>query len=156
MIDIVDSAKRSRMMASIRAKNTKPEMLLRRYLHARGFRFRIHVKSLLGTPDLVLAKYKLVIFVHGCFWHRHIGCQYAASPSSNEERWQKKFSNTIERDVRHIACLRQDGWRVFVIWECGLTKGQVLPSLEWLPDAIRDLALPFVAWPANVEQGPKQ
>ncbi|MTV56103.1 DNA mismatch endonuclease Vsr [Massilia buxea] len=147
MIDIVDKLVRSRMMAANKAKNTKPELLLRRFLHGKGFRYRIHVRSLPGSPDLVLAKYNLVIFVHGCFWHQHVGCRFATTPDERREQWQAKFAGTLARDAQHITALRQGGWRVFLIWECGLTKGQAGQSLEWLPEAVRDASLDFISWP---------
>ena len=147
MIDIVDKLVRSRMMAANKAKNTKPELLLRRFLHGKGFRYRIHVRSLPGSPDLVLAKYNLVIFVHGCFWHQHVGCRFATTPDERHEQWQAKFAGTLARDAQHITALRQGGWRVFLIWECGLTKGQAGQSLEWLPEAVRDASLDFISWP---------
>lgn len=120
MADIVDRKTRSRMMAGIRGKDTKPELLLRRALHGKGLRFRLHDRRLPGRPDIVLPKYKAAIFVHGCFWHRHTGCPYCYMPSSNTEFWKMKFAGTIDRDARHIAALREQGWRVAVVWECAL------------------------------------
>lgn len=147
MVDIVEKSVRSRMMAANKAKNTKPELLLRRFLHGKGFRYRIHVRSLPGSPDLVLPKYKLAIFVHGCFWHQHVGCRFATTPDERREQWQSKFIGTQARDERDVAALRQSGWRVFLIWECGLTKGGAGQSLEWLPEAIRQPAPDFISWP---------
>lgn len=100
MTDIVDRKVRSRMMSGIKAKDTKPEMLVRRYLHSMGFRYQLHNKKLLGSPDIVLPKYKTVVFVHGCFWHRHSGCALAYNPKSNIEAWQKKFNGNITRDKK--------------------------------------------------------
>lgn len=147
MVDIVEKSVRSKMMASIRGKNTKPEMQLRRFLHARGFRYRLHVSSLPGSPDLVLPKFNLVIFVHGCFWHQHDGCRYAYTPDEKRDQWQEKFAGTLQRDQRHLCHLRDSGWRVFLIWECGLTKGKPAPSLDWLPAAIVDTTIHFIDWP---------
>jgi DNA mismatch endonuclease (patch repair protein) len=110
------------MMSGIRSKNTQPEMIVRRYLHNRGFRYRLHARNLPGSPDLVLPKYKVAIFVHGCFWHRHGGCRYATTPSSNVERWSLKFEANTERDARNAAMLRSVGWRVIVVWECELRR----------------------------------
>ena len=121
-MDIVDSATRSRMMSGIQSKNTKPEMLVRRYLHAQGFRYRLHTRELPGSPDLVLPKYRVVIFVHGCFWHRHASCRFATQPSSNIERWETKFQINVERDARNVAALQATGWRVLVVWECELKR----------------------------------
>lgn len=124
-MDIVDSVKRSQMMSNIKGKNTKPEIIVRRYLHAVGFRFRLHSKGLPGCPDLVLKKYRLIIFVHGCFWHRHEGCAYKTMPSSQTEFWEKKFSKNVERDNRQIDELLHSGWRVLVIWECGVKHSRI-------------------------------
>jgi DNA mismatch endonuclease (patch repair protein) len=118
MADIVDAATRSRMMSRIRGKNTIPEMLVRRFLHAAGFRYRLHVKDLPGRPDIVLPKYRTVIFVHGCFWHRHPGCRDAVMPTSNTAFWNEKLRGNTARDSRNIAALEAKGWRCAVIWEC--------------------------------------
>jgi DNA mismatch endonuclease (patch repair protein) len=120
MIDIVDSATRSRMMSGIKGKNTKPELQVRKYLHSRGLRFRLHVKDLPGKPDLVFPKYKAVVFVHGCFWHQHAGCKYATTPSTRVSFWTNKLSENVARDSYQIAALQGLGWRVFVVWECEL------------------------------------
>lgn len=147
MVDIVGKSVRSKMMAANKAKNTKPEMFLRSFLHKLGFRYRIHVRSLPGSPDLVLAKYKLAIFVHGCFWHQHPRCRFASTPDDNRDKWNEKFSATRLRDERCIDELLSTGWRVFVIWECGLTKGEKNLSLAWLPDAIKNISSTFLTWP---------
>lgn len=119
-MDIVDSATRSRMMSGIRSKDTKPEMTVRRYLHAKGFRYRLHARDLPGSPDLVLPKYRVAILVHGCFWHRHAGCRFATTPASNIERWSIKFQANIDRDAKKLASLQAAGWRVIIVWECEL------------------------------------
>lgn len=124
MVDVVDPATRSRMMAGIQGKNTKPELLVRKYLHGKGLRFRLHAKKLPGKPDLVFPKYKAVVFVHGCFWHRHSGCKYATTPSSREVFWENKLSENVARDSYQIAALVGLGWRVFVVWECELRESQ--------------------------------
>lgn len=147
MVDIVEKAVRSRMMAAIRGKNTQPEMLLRRFLHANGFRYRLHVRTLPGSPDIVLPKYCLVIFVHGCFWHQHCGCKYAAKPDERSQKWEEKFTGTLERDRRHILQLQEAGWRVFTLWECGLSKAKPRLSLEWLPEMIKNCDVRFFDWP---------
>jgi DNA mismatch endonuclease (patch repair protein) len=118
MVDVVDKATRSRMMSSIRGKDTKPELLVRKALHARGFRFRLHVKELPGKPDLIFPKYRAVVFVQGCFWHRHQFCKYAAVPKSNAEFWAQKLDANRSRDLLHEQQLKKLGWRVFAIWEC--------------------------------------
>lgn len=120
MTDIVDRETRSRMMASIRAKNTKPELIVRRYLHSAGFRFRLHRRDLPGTPDIVMPRRHLVIFVHGCFWHKHEGCYYATSPASHKKFWAQKLEGNQQRDHKHAQLLIQRGWRVIMLWECGL------------------------------------
>lgn len=119
-MDVVDPVKRSKMMAGIRSKNTQPELIVRKVLHGRGFRYRLHTRTLPGSPDIVLPKYKTAIFVHGCFWHRHKNCKYTTSPSTNVERWMSKFKDNVERDVRNQEKLRELKWKVIVIWECEL------------------------------------
>ena len=121
-MDVVDSATRSRMMARIRSKDTKPEMTVRRYLHGQGFRYRLHVRDLPGSPDLVLPKYRVAILVHGCFWHRHAGCRFATTPASNVERWNVKFRANMDRDARKLESLEKAGWHVIVVWECELRR----------------------------------
>lgn len=148
MADIVDKRTRSRMMAGIRGKNTKPELLLRSALHKRGFRYRIHVRDLPGNPDMVFAKYNAIIFVHGCFWHRHEGCRYATTPSSNEDFWKVKFEATIKRDLLIIKQLEEAGWRIAVIWECSL-KARKISNISdtiasWLKTHKRKLELPSI------------
>jgi DNA mismatch endonuclease (patch repair protein) len=119
-MDVVDPAKRSEMMAGIKSKNTKPEMLVRKFLHSEGFRYRLHSRKLPGSPDIVLPKYKKAIFVHGCFWHRHLNCKYATMPSSNVDRWRAKFQENVDRDIRTRSALEESGWKVIVVWECEL------------------------------------
>lgn len=133
MVDVVDKATRSRMMSGIQGKNTKPELLVRKYLHSRGLRFRLHAKELPGKPDLVFPKYKAVVFVHGCFWHQHPGCKYAYVPQSNTAFWREKLQYNQERDKLKAAALKKLGWRVLTIWECSLDD----KSLERLALAIQ-------------------
>ncbi|ESW73308.1 DNA mismatch endonuclease Vsr [Mesorhizobium sp. C277A] len=137
MTDIVDKETRSRMMAGIRGKDTKPETVLRRELHARGFRFRLHAMDLPGRPDLLLPKFGAVIFVHGCFWHRHEGCRYATTPATRPEFWQAKFDANVARDQAAHAALLETHWRVATVWECALRKGNQAKAVaellaEWL------------------------
>ena len=129
MTDIVDRRTRSRMMASIRGRNTRPELQVRRFLHAKGLRFRLHDAVLPGTPDIVLPKYSSVVFVHGCFWHRHQRCAFAYTPRSNRAFWREKFRANLERDERFKRTLRSAGWSVNVIWECGIDKSGTLEKL---------------------------
>lgn len=147
MVDTVDSLTRSRMMSGIRSKDTKPERVIRSFLHREGFRFRLHRKVLSSRPDIVLQKYKLAIFVHGCFWHRHLGCPRATTPGTNPESWQRKFNANVERDKRNVLQLREAGWRVFVLWECAIDD-QVNTRLQWLAGAIKDVDQLFIEWPA--------
>ena len=123
MADVVTSEVRSRMMSGIRAKNTRPEVLARRALHARGFRFRLHGKDLQGKPDIVLAKYRAVVFIHGCFWHGHT-CPLFKWPSTRPEFWKSKIGRNIDNDARHRAALLAEGWRIATVWECAL-RGSV-------------------------------
>lgn len=118
-MDTVDKATRSRIMASVRQRDTGPEIKLRRALHRLGFRYRLHCKTLPGSPDIVFPKYKAVIFVHGCFWHSH-GCKYSTKPTTRQTFWQNKFAANKERDQRKIQELREAGWRVLVVWECAI------------------------------------
>ena len=120
MNDIVDKPTRSRMMAGIRGKDTRPELMVRRALHARGFRYRLNVRSLPGTPDLVFPKRRAVVFIHGCYWHRHEGCRFATTPATNTDFWTSKFAANVARDTRNVRDLRGAGWRVGIIWECAL------------------------------------
>lgn len=133
------------MMSRIRGKDTRPEMKVRRLLHARGFRYRLHVANLAGTPDIVLPRYRVCIFVHGCFWHRHDGCRYSTNPATRPEFWQQKFRQNVERDARNRAQLMKDGWRVIELWECGLRIPD--PDLTWLYESIRRPEQPFMEWP---------
>lgn len=120
MVDIVDPSTRSRMMASIRSANTKPEMTLRRLLHASGLRYRLHARNMPGRPDIVFPSKKAVVFVHGCFWHRHSGCHWCTKPATNNEFWTTKFSENVNRDHQRVGDLLDLGWRVATVWECGL------------------------------------
>ena len=120
MTDIVNQSERSRIMAAIKSNDTKPEMLVRRYLHRRGFRYGLHNKKLPGSPDIVLRRYKTIIFIHGCFWHGHEDCKLYKLPSSNVEFWQSKIERNRARDERVQSELRDKGWRVITIWECEL------------------------------------
>lgn len=156
MTDMVDRATRSRMMASIGAKNTKPEMALRRALHASGIRFRLHTK-LPGTPYLALRRFGAVCFAHGCFWHRHPGCPYATTPATRTDFWQAKFNDNGERDRRSKRRLLEAGWRVAIVWECALIgdrTSDTARSLErWLHGTEREYQTD-VARPSEVARAP--
>ena len=119
-MDTVNPTKRSEIMARIKSKDTKPEILIRKMVHGMGFRFRLHVTSLPGRPDLAFRRMKKVIFVNGCFWHHHNGCKYARMPKSKLEFWIPKLTATTARDTRNIAALESAGWQTLTIWECEL------------------------------------
>jgi DNA mismatch endonuclease (patch repair protein) len=122
MPDIVAPGVRSRMMSAIRSKNTRPELQVRKYLHSRGFRFRVSVRELPGRPDVVLPKWRCAVFVHGCFWHGHPGCRFAYSPKTRPEFWSRKIAANAARDLVAVNSLRNSDWRVVVIWECALRR----------------------------------
>ena len=143
LVDVVNPKKRSQMMAGIGGKNTKPELTIRKGLHARGFRFRLHYRTLPGRPDMVFPRYKAVILVNGCFWHGH-GCHLFKWPSSRTDFWRNKIGRTMERDHKNDTALASAGWRVLKIWECAL-KGKTRLPLEtvielaasWLSSEVR-------------------
>ena len=120
MADTVSKEKRSEIMSHVTGKETKPEIIVRKYLFARGLRYRKNVKRLPGTPDIVFPKYKTAVFVNGCFWHGHKGCKYSHLPSTNFEYWEKKIADNIERDERKKRELEGLGYRVLIIWQCQL------------------------------------
>ncbi|MFJ4392207.1 very short patch repair endonuclease [Pseudomonas soli] len=134
-MDTVDSVTRSRMMAGIKGRNTRPEMIVRRFLHANGYRFRLHRRDLPGSPDIVLSRLRVCIFVHGCFWHRHLGCHHTTSPKTRVDFWQEKFNKNVERDARAKDALLADGWKVLTIWECELKSSS--STLENVLDFLR-------------------
>ena len=122
MADVVDKATRSRMMAGIKAKDTAPELVVRRFLHSHGLRYRLNDQNLPGKPDVVFRRFQCVVFVHGCFWHRHAKCRYAAIPKTRPKYWHQKFEENVARDRRTAGALRKLGWRVLTIWECQLDE----------------------------------
>lgn len=138
MVDVVDKATRSSMMSNIRGKNTAPEILVRRAMHRKGFRYKLHDKTLPGKPDLIFPKYKAVININGCFWHKH-NCHLFKWPSTRKEFWKEKILSTVERDKRNTKKLQLLGWRVLTVWECSL-KGKhrldedmlLAEIVEWL------------------------
>ena len=125
MTDILSPQERSALMGRIRGADTRPEMVVRRALHARGYRFRTHVRGLPGRPDIVFSRRRVAVFVHGCFWHRH-GCGKTYTPKSRRRFWQSKFSANVARDERTKGILARDGWRVFVAWECEIEADEAL------------------------------
>lgn len=128
------------MMSGIRSKNTRPELVLRQALHARGFRYRLHAPGLPGKPDLVFPKYRAVLQVHGCFWHRH-GCSKTSIPSTNSEFWQAKFERNLERDRAVELLLRDLGWRVGVVWECEIGTRLAVPRLDKICEFLTNCTL---------------
>ncbi len=138
MTDTVDKATRSKMMSSVRGKNTKLETEIRKRLFAQGFRYRLHSRNLPGRPDLVLPKYSVAVFVHGCFWHSH-GCARSTIPENRKEWWRKKLQDNKARDAKALEELRRGGWRVLVVWECSVRR----------PGADREMALDLVCLSAG-------
>lgn len=132
MVDVHTPERRSFNMSRIGGRDTSPEVTLRSALHRAGLRFRLHVKDLPGRPDIVLPRRRLVIFVHGCFWHRHPGCRFTTTPATNTEFWKTKFARNVERDADNIAAVRAAGWAVFVAWECEIngSTGAVLQRVR--------------------------
>ena len=132
-MDKLTPERRSWNMGRIRSSNTKPELIVRSLLHHMGYRFRLHRKDLPGTPDIVLPRHKAVVFVHGCFWHRHKDCKYAYSPKSRVDFWQAKFTANVERDKRAVQELTELGWRVFTLWECDIkSSDSVVDQLQMI------------------------
>lgn len=126
MADTVSKSVRSRIMSSVKQRNTKPEMIVRSLLHRLGYRFRLHRKDLPGSPDIVLPKFRTAIFVHGCFWHQHKNCKKSRRPSSNQEYWNTKLDENISRDKRKEKELSKLGWRVVTVWQCEICDPEVL------------------------------
>lgn len=143
MPDIFDSATRSRVMARVQNRNTGPELILRRALHSRGLRYKLHDPALPGRPDLVFPRFGAVCFVHGCFWHRHEGCRRTTTPATNRSFWEQKFALNVRRDRKNRNALFEAGWRVGVIWECALrpkerTEDVALSVERWLKGQRRE------------------
>lgn len=139
MSDVFTPAQRSRVMAQVKGRDTSPEIAVRSLLHRLGYRFRLHRKELPGTPDVVLPRYRTVVFVHGCFWHQHPGCEAAARPASNTEYWNRKLDANRARDSRNQAELERLGWRVVIVWECetkdsSALEKRLLALLGWVRD----------------------
>lgn len=131
MADVVPPEVRSRMMSGIRGKDTKPEWVVRRALHARGFRYRLHVRDLPGRPDIVLPRYRAVVFVHGCFWHGH-DCPLFRWPKTRPGFWRAKIGRNQSNDQKHLIALRDAGWRVAIVWECALRNDVGDALAEWI------------------------
>ena len=132
MADVHNKVTRSYNMSRIRSENTKPEMLVRKFLHAQGFRYKLHDKKLPGKPDIVLPKYKTIIFVHGCFWHGHTNCKYFAVPKTRTKWWMNKIAANKANDEKVVKALKKEGWKVIIVWECRLKPAKVEKALSSL------------------------
>ncbi|WP_276502392.1 very short patch repair endonuclease [Terrimonas pollutisoli] len=132
MTDVHNKATRSYNMSQIRATNTKPEMLVRKFLHAQGFRYKLHDKTLPGKPDLVLPRYKTVIFIHGCFWHGHDSCKYFVVPKTRTDWWLNKITGNKANDAKAIKALKKEGWKIITLWECNLRPVKLERTLSVL------------------------
>lgn len=138
-MDVHNKETRSYNMSRIKGRKTKPEEIIAKYLFSQGFRYRRNVKKLPGTPDIVLKKYKTVIFVNGCFWHMHEGCKYFVWPKDNSEFWKNKLLTNKERDEKEKKEIEELGWKVIVVWECQLKKAERERTLNWLVEKIREV-----------------
>ena len=138
-MDVHNKETRSYNMSRIKGRKTKPEEIVAKYLFSQGFRYRRNVKKLPGTPDIVLKKYKTVIFVNGCFWHMHEGCKYFVWPKDNSEFWKNKLLANKERDEKEKKEIEELGWKVIVVWECPLKKAERERTLNWLVEKIREV-----------------
>ena len=130
MADVHDKKTRSYNMSQIKATDTKPELLVRKFLHAQGFRYKLHDKTLPGKPDIVLPKYKTVIFIHGCFWHGHSNCKYYVVPKTRTDWWMNKINTNSSNDVKAIKDLKKDSWKIITVWECRLKAGKKEKTLS--------------------------
>lgn len=152
MADTMTPEQRHKCMAAIKGKDTKPEMIVRKYLHSLGYRYGLHNKNLPGCPDLVLRKYKTVIFIHGCFWHGHDGCKYYRLPKSNVEFWKEKITRNRQRDRESVRSLIKKGWNVITIWECDLkNKDKREETLNNLKSRLQKLHSPYPDYLTDTE-----
>lgn len=149
MTDVLLPEQRRHNMSRIRGKDTKPEVIVRRELHSAGLRYRLHVRALPGTPDLVFPKHGAVVFVHGCFWHGHAGCPLFTLPKTREQFWRSKLLANARRDHEAVEALKAAGWRVLTIWECALKGPRKLPIGD-VSRQVRDFLLAPHAWPAEM------
>ena len=130
MADVHTKKQRSYNMSRIKGKDTKPEMLVRKFLHANGYRYKLHDKNLPGRPDIVLPKYNTIIFVHGCFWHGHANCKYFVVPKTNTKWWTDKINGNKANDAKAIKALKKDGWKIINVWECELKSAKIEKALK--------------------------
>ena len=138
MPDILTPTQRHRCMSRIRSKATKPELLVRRWLWAHGYRYRLNVRSVPGKPDIVMRKYRTAIFVNGCFWHGHEGCAMFVMPKSNTDFWKNKIENNRKRDQRNYSILIENGWQVLVVWQCQLSKDSLENTMQSVAIALNE------------------
>jgi DNA mismatch endonuclease (patch repair protein) len=138
MTDVHSKEVRSYNMSKIKGKNTKPEILVRKFLFSKGFRYRLHVKGMPGKPDIVLPKYKIAIFIHGCFWHGHEGCKYFVVPKTRSDWWINKINGNIANDERATGLLAEEGWRIITIWECELKPTKLEHTVSLLLKQIQN------------------
>ena len=143
MADVHSKEVRSFNMSRIRSKDTKPEMIVRKFLHGQGFRYRLHVKNLPGKPDIVLPKYKTVIFIHGCFFHGHKDCKYFVVPKTRTEWWMNKINANIANDAKAFKALKELGWKVLEIWECELKKINLVETFAILLKNLQSCSIDF-------------
>lgn len=137
MADVHSKETRSYNMSRIKGKNTKPELIVRSFLHQNGYRYRLHSKDLPGKPDIVLKKYKTVVFVHGCFWHGHMGCKYFVVPKTRTQWWLDKINRNKAKDAESYEALIDQNWKIITIWECELKKGKIETTLDNLLNELR-------------------
>jgi DNA mismatch endonuclease, patch repair protein len=147
LVDVVDKKTRSRMMAGIKGANTQPELRIRQALHREGFRFRLHGRQLPGKPDVVFSQFAAVLFVHGCYWHRHEGCRLSTTPRTNPQFWSDKFSANVKRDIAVRNALADEGWRIGIVWECALRSKDIEPVAQAIATWLRS-DKPFLEVPA--------
>jgi DNA mismatch endonuclease (patch repair protein) len=140
MADVHSKETRSYNMSRIRSKDTKPELLVRKFLHKNGFRYRLHVKDMPGKPDIVLPKYKTVIFIHGCFWHGHEGCKKAALPQTRRDWWEAKINYNIKNDNNSEALLKAQGWKIITIWQCDMKNSLLENTFNQLLGNLRQIS----------------
>lgn len=138
MADVHDKKTRSYNMSQIKAKDTKPEMIVRKFLHNNGYRYRLHDKKLPGKPDIILKKYESVVFVHGCFWHGHEGCKYFVIPKTRTDWWRNKIFTTKRKDLKNYDALKKNGWKVHIVWECELKSNKVEETLKALLKKLKE------------------
>ncbi len=136
MADVHNKATRSYNMSRIKGKDTKPELLVRRFLHAQGFRYKLHDKNLPGKPDIVLPKYQTVIFIHGCFWHGHKNCKYFSVPKTRSEWWLNKIEGNKRNDRKASTALKKQGWKIITVWECQLKANKLSQTLSHIVSEI--------------------